>query len=193
MVEPNAEQPALFDEVPSGPPGFVYRPDVVAPDEEKMLTAEFALLPFAPFQFHQYQGNRRVVSYGWRYDFSGRQLEPAGAMPDFLLGLRVKAGLLAERAAEDFAQALVTEYSPGAGIGWHRDKAVFGDVVGLSFLAPCVLRLRRKVGEKFERYNVRLAPRSAYLLRGVARHDWHHSIAAMQNLRYSVTFRSLSK
>jgi len=40
---------------------------------------------------------------------------------------------------------LVTEYGSGAGIGWHRDKAVFGEVVGISLLAPCVLRFRRKL------------------------------------------------
>ena len=28
--------------------------------------------------------------------------------------------------------ALVTEYAPGAAIGWHRDRPVFADVVGVS-------------------------------------------------------------
>ena len=34
-------------------------------------------------------------------------------------------------------------------------------------------------------------PRSACLLQGPARHEWEHSIPAMDRLRYSVTFRSL--
>jgi alkylated DNA repair dioxygenase AlkB len=37
-----------------------------------------------------------------------------------------------------------------------------------------------------------LAPRSAYLLTGEARHAWRHSIPATKELRYSVTFRTLS-
>ena len=87
---------------------------------------------------------------------------------------------------------LVTEYGPGAGIGWHRDKAVFGETIGVSLLSPCVLRLRRKVGEKkWERANVVAEPRSAYLLCGPARSEWEHSIPAVDALRYSITFRNL--
>ena len=87
---------------------------------------------------------------------------------------------------------LVTEYGPGAGIGWHRDKAVFGETVGVSLLSPCVLRLRRKVGErKWERGNLTAEPRSAYLLSGPARSEWEHSIPPVDALRYSITFRNL--
>jgi alkylated DNA repair dioxygenase AlkB len=87
---------------------------------------------------------------------------------------------------------LVTEYGPGAGIGWHRDKSVFGETVGVSLLSPCVLRLRRKVGERrWERVNVTAAPRSAYLLSGPARSEWEHSIPAVGEPRYSITFRHL--
>jgi alkylated DNA repair dioxygenase AlkB len=87
---------------------------------------------------------------------------------------------------------LVTEYGPGAGIGWHRDKSVFGETVGISLLSACVLRLRRKMGErKWERVNVTAEPRSAYLLSGPARVEWEHSIPAVDELRYSVTFRNL--
>lgn len=87
---------------------------------------------------------------------------------------------------------LVTEYSPSAGIGWHRDKSVFGETVGVLLLSPCVLRLRRKVGDKrWERANVEAEPRSAYLLTGPARREWEHSIPAVDALRYSITFRNL--
>jgi alkylated DNA repair dioxygenase AlkB len=87
---------------------------------------------------------------------------------------------------------LVAEYGPEAGIGWHRDKAVFGETVGISLLSPCVLRLRRKVGEKkWKRVNVNAEPRSAYLLSGPARSVWERSIPAVDALRYSITFRNL--
>jgi alkylated DNA repair dioxygenase AlkB len=33
-------------------------------------------------------------------------------------------------------------------------------------------------------------PRSAYLLRGPSRNEWEHSIPAVNQLRYSITFRN---
>jgi alkylated DNA repair dioxygenase AlkB len=79
-----------------------------------------------------------------------------------------------------------------AGIGWHRDKAEFADVIAVSLGAPCTLRFRRKVGLCWQRATQRVNPRSAYLLRGPARSEWEHSIPALERLRYSVTFRSLA-
>ena len=93
--------------------------------------------------------------------------------------------------ATELQQALVTEYQAGAGIGWHRDTAVFGDVVGISLAAPCVFRLRRKSGDTWERVSLTAEPRSAYLLRGPSRTEWEHSIPDVDALRYSITFRNL--
>jgi alkylated DNA repair dioxygenase AlkB len=86
---------------------------------------------------------------------------------------------------------LVTEYGPNAGIGWHRDKGVFGVVVGISLLSSCQFRLRRKTGATWERVAVEATPRSAYVLSGPARTEWKHSIPAVAAFRYSVTFRTL--
>jgi len=174
------------------PPGFRYRPELVGPNEEAALLARVRELPFRDFEFHGYTGKRRVVSFGWHYDFSARHLRKADDIPDFLLALRTAAAALAGMEPEALQHVLVTEYAPGAGIGWHRDKAVFGRVVGVSLHAPCVLRLRRAVGEKrWERVKLTVAPRSAYLLSGAARTEWEHSIPPVEALRYSVTFRNL--
>jgi alkylated DNA repair dioxygenase AlkB len=86
---------------------------------------------------------------------------------------------------------LVTEYAPGAGIGWHKDRPAFDEVVGISLVAPCLFRLRRKAGAKWERKSFTARPRSAYLLSGASRHGWEHSIPPVQQLRYSLTFRSM--
>jgi alkylated DNA repair dioxygenase AlkB len=67
---------------------------------------------------------------------------------------------------------------------------MFEDVVALSFLAPCVLRLRREDGTGWQRQSVEISARSAYLLHGPVRSEWEHSIVPMDVLRYSVTFRS---
>jgi alkylated DNA repair dioxygenase AlkB len=159
---------------------------------EDALLAHVRELPFREFEFHGYKGKRRVVSFGWQYDFSARHLRKADDIPEYLLALRKTAAAFAGLEPDEFQHVMVTEYSPGAGIGWHRDKAVFGEVVGISLLAPCVLRLRRAMGEKkWERVNVLAEPRSAYFLSGQARAEWEHSIPQVDALRYSITFRNL--
>lgn len=173
------------------PEGFRYQPELIGAADERALVARFRALPLREFEFHGYTGKRRVVSFGWRYDFTGGQLRKADPIPAFLLALRDVAAAFADLDPTALQQVLVTEYSPGAGIGWHRDKAVFGQVVGVSMLAPCVFRFRRATGQRWERSKQVLAPRSAYLLRGPARSAWEHSIPPVEALRYSVTFRSL--
>jgi alkylated DNA repair dioxygenase AlkB len=148
-------------------------------------------LPFREFEFHRYLGRRRIVSFGWKYDFSSQRLQKAEAIPDYLLSLRALAGLFAKLSPEAFQQVLVTEYANGAGIGWHRDKAVFGQVVGVSLLTACTLRFRRKANDGWQRANLRVEPRSAYHLSGPARSDWEHSISRVETLRYSITFRTM--
>jgi alkylated DNA repair dioxygenase AlkB len=174
------------------PEGFRYESELIGPADEAALLAFVRELPFRDFEFHGYTGKRRVVSFGWHYDFSAQHLQKADDIPDFLLPLRSAAAAFAGSEPEELQHVLVTEYGPGAGIGWHRDKAVFGETVGVSLLSPCVLRLRRKAGErKWERANVKAEPRSAYLLTGSARTVWEHSIPPVDALRYSVTFRNL--
>jgi alkylated DNA repair dioxygenase AlkB len=178
---------------PALPEGFRYQADLVAPADERTLLAHVRALPFREFVFHGYTGRRRVVSFGWGYDFEAEALRPAEPMPAFLLALREAAAAFAGAAPERLVQALVTEYAPGAAIGWHRDKGVFGDVVGVSLLAACTFRLRRAAGGSWERASITAEPRSAYLLGGPARTEWEHSIPAVEALRYSVTYRSLRR
>jgi len=172
--------------------GFRYRASLIGRPDEDALIAHVRELPFREFEFHGYVGKRRVVSFGWQYDFSGGgALRKADDIPQFLLPLRDRAATFAKLEPEALQHVLVTEYAPGAGIGWHRDKAVFGQVVGISLLAPCVLRFRRKVNDKWERVNVPTEARSAYLLSGPARFEWQHSILRVDALRYSITFRNV--
>jgi alkylated DNA repair dioxygenase AlkB len=184
-----ARQGELFAPAPR-PEGFAYREEVISPDEERALAERFALLPLAPFAFHGFLGRRRIVSFGWRYDYAGRTLRPSEEIPGLLMPLRERAAEFAGVSAQSLQQVLVTEYAPGAAIGWHRDKPMFEDVVAVSFLAPCTLRLRRRHDEGWDRRSIELLPRSAYLLRGPSRRDWEHSIPPVGELRFSVTFRN---
>jgi hypothetical protein len=79
----------------------------------------------------------------------------------------------------------------GRGIGWHRDRSVFGDVVGVSPLPSCTFRLRKRTLKGFERQSLVAEPRSVYLLRGASRTEWEHSIPGVECLRYSITFRNV--
>ena len=173
------------------PEGFRHQRELISPDVETSLLEHIRALPFREFEFHGYTGKRRVVSFGWHYDFEARRLRKADDMPDFLRALREPAAAFAGLAPSSLQHVLVTEYGEGAGIGWHRDKAVFGDVVGISLLSPCAFRFRRRAGDRWERATLVLEPRSAYLLRGPSRDEWEHGIASVDALRYSVTYRNV--
>lgn len=188
------DQPALFsalDDRASWPAGLDYRPEFLSEAEERELTGRIGVLPLKPFEFHGFLGHRRVISFGWQYVFDGSGLRKTDDIPDFLLPVRDRAAAYAGLEPDAFGHVLLTEYAPGAGIGWHRDRSVFGDVAGISLLSPTRLRFRRRVGKGWERTALRVEPRSIYLLRGEAREAWEHGIVPGERLRYSITFRSL--
>ena len=186
-------QTDLFETAPDLPEGMRYAPDLIPFGEERALLKQLRGLPFKEFEFHGFLGNRRTVSFGWHYDFNGGGLKQAGDLPDFLLPLRKRAAEFAGLEPLALEHALLIEYRPGAGIGWHRDRPQFGDVIGISLLAPCTFRLRRKMNTTWVRRSLTAAPRSAYLLRGASRTEWEHSIPLLETLRYSVTFRTVRK
>jgi alkylated DNA repair dioxygenase AlkB len=173
--------------------GFSYQADLVSSALEAALITDIAKLEFKEFEFHGFHGKRRVVSFGIRYDFADHRTHLAPQIPAFLHPIRARAAGFAGVHPLALRHALVTEYQPGAAIGWHRDRPVFRDVVGISLLSPCRFRLRRKSGATWQRHAITLAPRSAYLLRGTVREQWQHSIPPAAALRYSVTFRTLSE
>src|SRR4051812_1328852 len=187
------EQEDLFGESiePRMPEGFRYGAAVLSADEERALVAQIQPLPFKEFEFHGYLGKRRIVSFGWKYNYETRALEESREIPGFLLSVRETAAGFAGMAPDDLQQILITEYDAGAGIGWHRDKGQFGQIVGLSLLAPCTFRLRRRQGTKWERASIVAEPRSAYLMSGPSRSEWEHSIPPVDALRYSITLRNL--
>ena len=170
--------------------GFALVDELVSPAEERALIAAIDGVELDPFRVHGWEGKRRTRSFGWRYDFEDARFTRTEPIPTWLLPVRDKAAGFAGLRSDDFAHALLIRYDPGAGIGWHRDKPMFEDVVAFSFLAPCTLRFRRKQGDGWARFVRRIAPRSAYLLRGPSRFLWEHSIPALDALRYSVTFRT---
>ncbi len=172
-------------------PGLVLVPDAVTPAEEARLAARIDDAPLKPFEFGQWRGKRLTTHYGSAYDFTRGRLGEAPPLPGWLLALRERLGPLAGMAPAQLEAALLIRYDPGAGIGWHRDRPQYGEVLGLSLGAPCVMRLRRRTADGFERRKLALPPRSLYRLAGEVRWDWEHSIAPMEVTRRSITFRTL--
>jgi alkylated DNA repair protein (DNA oxidative demethylase) len=172
--------------------GLRYEDDVITQSEERVLLDRLQALDLSPFRFHGWLGNRKTQSFGWRYDFDDASFSPSEPIPEWLQPIRERAAVFAGLDPDDFVHALLARYDPGAGIGWHRDRDVFDRVVGLSLNSPATLRFRRRVTSGFRRADIELAQRSAYLLSGEARWDWEHRITPGDQLRFSITFRTLS-
>ena len=172
--------------------GLRYEEGVIGEAEERALIDRLQGLDLAPVRFHGFLGNRRTQSFGWRYDFEDASFTPADPIPDWLQPLRQRAAAFAGVQSRDFVHVLLARYDPGAGIGWHRDRDVFEEVVGFSFNTPATLRFRQRTSGGFRRARLEVVPRSAYLLSGEARYEWEHSISPGEALRFSITFRTLS-
>ncbi len=174
------------------PDGLLYQPDFLDEDEERDLVGAFEAWEFSEVRMHGQVAKRTVVHFGYRYGYESWGLVPTEPLPPSLEWLRDRAAALIGIDPADIAETLVTRYPPGAGIGWHRDAPLFGpQVVGVSLLSPCSLRFQRRVGETRRVWRQELDPRSVYVLAGAARWSWQHSIPAVAELRYSITFRTV--
>lgn len=172
--------------------GLSYGEEVISAEEEEALIDHLGATDLSPFRFHGFVGNRKTKSFGWRYDFDDASFTPTEPIPEWLTPVRSKAATFAGLQPENFVHSLLARYDPGAGIGWHRDRDVFEKVVGISLASPATLRFRRRRPDGFERASLDVARRSAYLLSGEARWDWEHRITPGDQLRFSITFRTMS-
>ena len=185
------EQLTLFSSFSGEPEGLRYATDFVSPETERELIGGIAALPLKPFQFGQYEGKRRVASFGFSYHYTLRTLREAKPIPDWLDPVLAQVEAFGGPETR-IRQVLCTEYDTGVGIGWHRDKPAFDRIFGLSLGSACKFRFRRAAGEKWERFTLNAEPRSLYLMSGDSRHVWEHSIPPVEMVRYSVTFRTMA-
>lgn len=193
---PSGRLPAFRSVVkaaPALPAGFVYRPGFLPDEEERALAAEVERLPFGEIRMHGITAKRRAAHYGWMYGYESWKIQPGPPIPGFLLDVRARVAGLAGVAPDELAEVLITEYPPGAGIGWHRDAPAFGLVAAVSLEGSCRMRFRKGTGAERETAELTLEPRSAYVIDGEARSEWQHSIPPGRELRYSITFRTLRR
>ena len=185
-----AVQLSLFADKSPAPEGLRYAAEFISPATERDLIERVAALPLQPFQFGQYEGKRRVASFGFRYNYTLRRLQEAAPIPPWLVPMIERVEGFGGPDTK-IAQVLFTEYDTGVGIGWHRDKPHFDRIFGLSLGSACRFRFRRTAGDKRERFAFDAAPRSIYMMADVARRDWEHSIPAVEAPRHSITFRTM--
>jgi alkylated DNA repair dioxygenase AlkB len=186
-------QLGLFANPQAGPAGLRYADDFVEAAVEQALIGRIAALPLQRFQFGAFEGNRRVASFGYRYDYTEQRLAEAEPIPDWVLPVARQVEAWAGLAGGSVRQVLCTEYDAGVGIGWHRDKPHFDKIIGLSLGSSCKFRFRRRNGDKWERHTLEALPRSLYMMDGEARSQWEHSIPPVEARRYSITFRTMKQ
>ena len=194
-MKSSSAQRELFASSPL-PDGFVYQAGFLTPVQEESLLAEIGKLPLREALYRAFTAKRRIVSFGAGYDFTSNRPTPASPLPAFLQPLRERAAAWGGVAGGELSQCTIAEYSPGTPLGWHRDVPLFGVVVGISLAAPCRMRLRPYPHVKYRKESslvIVLEPRSIYVLRDDARWRWQHAISPTKALRYSITFRTMSR
>ena len=171
--------------------GLRYVPEFLSPQEQRSLLERLEAIRFDQWQQVRMRGQlarRRKLAYGYNYEPSDRALSPAPPIPGDLLPLRDRFAAELGVAPETLAQATLTYYPPGAGIGRHKDAPFFGDtVVGVSLGSDARMIFRH--GK--EKVSLSLEPGSLLVLSGPARSVWTHEMPPVAATRYSIYFRSL--
>jgi alkylated DNA repair dioxygenase AlkB len=191
-------QSELFELPPRLPHGLVYRPQFLTRAEEASLLTAITPLPFRQARFQQYVARRRVVHFHADGDidtddaYDDGESFSSGPAPPFLIALQQRIAGTFGIARSAFVHTLVSEYQPGAPIGWHRDKSAYGVVFGLSLKGRGTMRFRPLEShiEPRQTLVLELEPRSLYVMQGPIRWLWQHGMLPARELRYSITFRT---
>ncbi len=166
----------------------------LSPDEQVQALARVEALSFTHDRFRGRAMRRGYAQFGHAYVSTGRRLERVTPLPDWLSRLasrvRARAGLPARPA---FDQAIVTRYPKGAGIGWHTDAPVFGELVLIVSLGHAARMQLRRDKHDADELSIALTPGSALVLAGPARARWQHRITPVKALRYSITLRHVTR
>ena len=173
------------------PQGLFYCAACFSEAEQHALLRQVQALPFTHDVMHGKPMLRSGTCFGYTYVAVGRRLYPAPPLPEFLLPV-VERALLQCPARTQVDMCLVQRYPRDAGIGWHKDASVFGDVIlGVSLGAEGRLQFR-PAGATQVSYELLLAPGSLYVMQGTARWDWQHRVPPVKAERYSLTFRQVN-
>jgi alkylated DNA repair dioxygenase AlkB len=184
----------LFPIEPHFPDGFHYYPDFLTEEEEASLIREIKNHPLHNFNFQGFEAKRKIASFGFDYNFNKRNLTRGKEIPVAFTSLIEKVAHHLSIPSNDFAELLLTEYPEGSVINWHRDAPPFELIAGISLLSDCTFRLRPHDKAKQNRTSTlsfQVKRCSLYVISGIARSDWQHSISPVKQTRFSITLRTL--
>ncbi len=174
------------------PEGLVYIPDVLSRTEQEDLLQGVRALRYTHDVFRGQTLKRGYAQFGYAYVSTGRKLTAAPPMPAFLQTLREKTRPYYPKDIL-LAQCIVTQYPPGAGIGWHTDAPVFGEyIVGVSLAAAARLQFKPNRSQDVS-YELTVSPGSIYVMHGTVRWQYQHQLVPVKIERYSLTFRSVAQ
>lgn len=158
----------------TGPHGFNYLPDFISKDEERALELEIRDLTLRPFELFGVPAKRNVQSF----------IHP---FPSWLIDLDER---VQEVLKEKIVTILITQYPPGAGIGWLMDYPEYKSVFGISLGHECLWQMRKREEFDILKFQRIIYPRAGYILKDEARWKWEHRIRITEKERFSITFRS---
>jgi alkylated DNA repair dioxygenase AlkB len=177
-------------------PGLVVQPDYVTPEEERALLAHVDAGEWSS------DFKRRVQVFGLGYGGGDDDVAPPEGderlrglallqrrrlladddatwvrdLPPWLDGLARR--LVADGHLLRYPEnAVINDYAPGVGIAPHRDYSPFGSTIAAVSLGSDVV-LRFESARGGEKVDVVAPARSLWAVRGAARWQWRHGIAA---------------
>jgi alkylated DNA repair dioxygenase AlkB len=178
------------------PDGFVYHEAFLSPDEEQHLHKVIKGISLHTFVFQGYEAKRKVASFGYDYSFDKRTLTKGREIPAGFRWLITKVSNALSIPEDVLGELLVTEYPVGSVINWHRDAPPFDLIAGISICSDCTFKLRPHDKDKRSRKSTITFPvrrRSLYVMSGVSREEWQHCTAPVNEIRYSITLRTLKR
>jgi alkylated DNA repair dioxygenase AlkB len=201
----HANQPKLIDTPQRLPNGLVYRPDFITLDEEETILHYLENMPLYHGEYtirsigETITTKRRYAGFGWK----------DGRLPRWLTPLQGKVAKWLDVPRESLGNALINEYLPGMGMGFHRDEGNIQHVIGISLGGWAVMRFRpygwdnpaniispkrsasQSVGRNPEGiFSLEVERRSVYIMQKEVHYQWQHSVMPVKVKRYSITFRT---
>ncbi len=191
------------------PKGLFYYNGYVPIDIEQDICEWFSspniqssLFPVANARGKSSRNARKVLHYGWRYNYTSGTREKAPSFPPVLNALRNILKIW-EDGPKGFDllnldQCIVNRYLPGQGIGAHIDSSSYGDVIAcFTFGGGREMEFTRGT----EKYRLYTTKNSLYVMSGEARGEWKHQMRPRKSDTvggtrvsriecFSVTFRS---
>lgn len=179
----------------NGPSGLFYFDNAVPKPFAAILQKWFrlpeteeALLPVKNAQGKSSENSRRVLQYGYAYNYqSGNTREKIEEMPHIIEVLRSVIPEVWTDAPDDILeklnQCIINRYLPGQGIGAHIDgkrgnRVDYGDtVVCFTFLSGRAMKFTREIST----HEVYTRPLSMYVMTGDARYEWTHEMVGRKS------------